>query len=173
MEYVTACASETPMPCACSGTTLSRGKERTQQRVVQHLVEASPHPSSACALVELCHRVGKGGQQQAARRGEYRGRVSCNAGRSRARAVRKASRRVNSTEHEVNQKRSLIHVSKTKEIAHLRGISAGKTRASGVRGEPGSTAWRLPGGRRSHDTRMVRRRIPLAMPFDFCRAIPP
>ena len=101
------------------------------------------------------------------------GRVSCNAGRSRARAVRKASRRVNSTEHEVNQKRSLIHVSKTKEIAHLRGISAGKTRASGVRGEPGSTAWRLPGGRRSHDTRMVRRRIPLAMPLRFLSCYPP
>ena len=62
-----------------------------------------------------------------------------------------------------------------KQIAHsciedkrdrsFRGISAGKTKASGVRGERSSTAWRLPGGRRSHDTRRVRRRIPLAMPL--------
>lgn len=68
------------MPCRGTwhNTLIRRGMRsgRCDTTARWHLVDASPHPASACALVELCHRVGKGGQQQAARRGEHRGRVS-------------------------------------------------------------------------------------------------
>ena len=160
------------MRCACSGTTLSRGKERTQQRVVQHLVEASPHPSSACALVELCHRVGKGGQQQAARRGEYRGRVSCNAGRSRARAVRKASRRVNSTEHDG---REIAHIMYRRQrdrslteyqCGENNGVGgSGRTELDRVEAPRGEEIPRHSPGAPKNTTRDAAR--------EFCRATPP
>eukprot|EP00964_Phaeocystis_antarctica_P036754 scaffold20974_cov55-Phaeocystis_antarctica.AAC.2 len=160
------------MPCACSGTTLSRGKERTQQRVVQHLVDASPDPASACALVELCHRVGKGGQQQAARRGEHHRTSVVQRRRSRARAVRKASRRVNSTEHVFKRDRSFIP--KTRDRSFITGdISAGITsdRGFGAGGESELGRLEAPRGEKIPRHSMMRWSTTGVRPKS-CRAIP-